>query len=156
MRKTTSKRLICCVLSILTFVSTLPGFVFAAEEAEEAPQKSTLQEISESLVSYSYADYREDYADAKKGTGTVAIKATDYLASDTTAEVEVVSDYNGKSGKSLLIHDDGRVTWEFNVPAEASTPSRLTTARSRRRRTPSSAASTSTAFSRSPRCATWS
>lgn len=117
MRKTTSKRLICCALSLLTFASTLPGAVFAAEEAEEAPQKSTLQEISESLVSYSYADYREDHADAKKGTGTVEVKATDYLAADTTAEVEVVSDYNGKSGKSLMIHDDGRVTWEFNVPA---------------------------------------
>ena len=67
MRKTTSKRLICCALSLLTFASTLPGAVFAAEEAEEAPQKSTLQEISESLVSYSYADYREDHADAGRG-----------------------------------------------------------------------------------------
>ena len=84
---------------------------------EEPAQKSTLQEISESLVSYSYADYKEDHAGAGKGTGTVSILAKDYKKSDTTAAVEVVSNYNGKSGDSLKIGDDGTVAWEVNIPS---------------------------------------
>jgi maltose-binding protein MalE len=119
MRKTTSKRLLSLVLSLLTFASTLPAAVHAAEEVESGEnKKTTLQEISESLISYSYADYCEDYADAKKGSGTVSIKATDYDKSATTAVVEVVKDYNGKSGESLKIADDGTVVWPVNVPAE--------------------------------------
>ncbi|MCR4905675.1 MAG: hypothetical protein K6A33_06300 [Clostridiales bacterium] len=119
MRKTTSKRLTCLVLSLLMFASMLPAAVLAADEVTEteAPQKTTLQEISETLNSYSYADYREEYADAARGTGTVEVKAVDYLASETTAEVSVVSDYQGKSGKSLMIDDDGKVTWEVNIPS---------------------------------------
>ena len=119
MRKTTSKRLTCLVLSLLMFASTLPAAVLAAEEVteDEAPRKTTLQEISESLNSYSYANYREEHADASRGTGTVEIQAVDYLAEETTAEVSVVSDYQGKSGKSLMIDDDGKVTWEVNIPA---------------------------------------
>ena len=118
MRKTTSKRLTCLALSLLMFASTLPAAVLAAEEvAETTPQKTTLQEISETLNSYSYADYRAEYADAARGTGTVEIKAVDYLAEETTAEVSVVTDYQGKSGKSLMIDDDGKVTWQFDIPA---------------------------------------
>ena len=103
MRKSTSKRLLSLVLSILTFASTLPAAVHAAEEVESETQKTTLQEISESLISYSYADYREEHAGAPKGSGTVSIKATDYNKSATNAVVEVVSNYNGKSGDSLKI-----------------------------------------------------
>ena len=117
MRKTTSKRLICLALSFLMFASTLPAAVHAAEEVEEPAQKSTLQEISESLISYSYADYKEDHAGAEKGKDTVSIKAKDYNKSQTTAEVEVVSNYNGKDGKSLKIADDGTVVWDVNIPS---------------------------------------
>ena len=85
MRKTTSKRLTCLALSLLMFASTLPAAVLAAEEvAETTPQKTTLQEISETLNSYSYADYRAEYADAARGTGTVEIKVR------RTGEVQVV------------------------------------------------------------------
>ncbi len=117
MRKTTSKRLICLALSFLMFASTLPAAVHAAEEVEEPAQKSTLQEISESLISYSYADYKEDHAGAEKGKDTVSIKAKDYNKSLTTAAVEVVSNYNGKDGESLKIADDGTVAWDVNIPS---------------------------------------
>lgn len=117
MRKTTSKKLTCLALSLLMFATALPTAVFAAEEEEAAPQKTTLQEISESLKSHPYADYREDYADAAKGSGEVVIDATSYLADDTTAAVTVVSDFKGMSGKALQIEDDGKVTWEVNIPS---------------------------------------
>ena len=117
MRKTTSRKLMCLVLSALMFASVLPAAALAADEVAEEKQKTTLQEISESLNSYSYADYREEYAGEPRGTGTVEVKAVNYLAAETTAEVSVVSGYQGKSGDALMIKDDGKVAWEVNIPS---------------------------------------
>ena len=128
MRKTQSKKLTCLVLSFLMLLSVLPMTVYAAGEEEEAPAQSgrtTLQEISETLISFSYADYVEqpEYQSASRGKQTVVIKAIDYDAAATTAEVEIVNDYNvsaatgdaGK-GKSLKMSDDGKVVWKVNIP----------------------------------------
>lgn len=117
MRKTTSKRLLCLVLSLLMFVTLLPLTAFAADEGSKQPQKSELQEISEALRSRSYVEYLAEFEGAPRGTKAVTVSAIDYLAEETTAEVEVVSDYQGKSGKSLMINDDGKVTWEVDIPA---------------------------------------
>ena len=120
MRKTTSKKLVCLALSLLMFASVLPVSAFAADEeeaAEEKTQKTTLAELSESLVSYSYATYKTEYEGVPRGSGEVTVKATDYDAAETTASVSVVSNYQGKSGDSLMIGDDGKVSWKVNIPA---------------------------------------
>ena len=117
MRKTTSKKLTCLVLSLLMVVPTFASAVSAAEDGETA-QKTTLQEISESFKSISYEEYLEDYEGVERGTKAVTVSATDYIPDQTTAEVSEVSDYEGKSGKSLKIEDYGMVTWEVDIPAE--------------------------------------
>ena len=120
MRKTTSKKLVCLALSLLMFASVLPVSAYAADEeeaAEETTQKTTLAELSESLVSYSYATYKTEYEGVPRGSGEVTVKATDYDAAETTASVSVVSNYQGKSGDSLMIGDDGKVSWKVNIPA---------------------------------------
>ncbi len=116
MRKTTSKKLTCLALSLLMCSGVFPSLVAADDAATETKQKSTLQEISESFKFISYAEYKEQYADVARGTDTVTISAVDYKADETDADVEVVSDYQGKSGKALMIPDAGKVTWEFNIP----------------------------------------
>ena len=120
MRKPTSKKLTCLALSLLMALGTAQTAVMAAGEDTAATTntntKTTLQEISESLSSISYAAYKEQHADAKRGTKSVTIDATDYVAESTTATVSVESNYNGKSGQSLVMQDDGKVTWKVNIP----------------------------------------
>lgn len=117
MRKTTSKKLTCLLMSLLMVVPTLSTAAGAAKtEAADASQKSTLQEISEAFKSISYAEYMEDHEGAVRGTKTVTVNAVDYIADQTNAEVEVVTDYEGKSGQALKIEDFGKVTWSVDIP----------------------------------------
>ena len=116
MRKTTSKRLICAALSMLLALGSAPMVMAAEETAATTNQKSALQQISENFTTISYADYQARYAGAKKGTATVTVKAVDYVAEMTDAEVEVQSNYYGKEGESLIIGDSGNVTWNVEVP----------------------------------------
>ena len=102
MRKTTCKKLTCLMLSLLMCSGVFPSLISADETTAETTKKSTLQEISESFKFISYAEYKEQYADVARGTDTVTISAVDYKADETDAEVEIVSDYQGKSGKALM------------------------------------------------------
>ncbi|MBQ4353689.1 MAG: extracellular solute-binding protein, partial [Clostridia bacterium] len=115
MRKTTSKKLTCLLLSLLMVVPTAGMAVSAADEATN--QKTTLQEISESLKSISYEDYLKDYEGVARGTKTVTVDAVNYKADETDAGVKVITDYEGMSGKALQIDDFGKVTWELDIPA---------------------------------------
>lgn len=110
MRKNTSKKLICLALSLLMLVSILPLTVMA-EETETSGGKSTLQEISDSLNSISYAEYKEIYEGVERGKRTVTIDGADYQRDETDAEVEI-------DGDALKIGDSGKVTWNVNVPDE--------------------------------------
>ncbi len=117
MRKTTCKRLMCLALSLLMVSGVFPSLISAEETESTETKKTTLQEISESFKFISYAEYMEKYAGVERGTGTVTISAVDYKADETDAAVEIVSDYQGESGQALMIPDDGKVTWEVNVPS---------------------------------------
>lgn len=101
-------------LSFLMAMSTLVSPALADDTAAE--QKTTLQEISETFKSISYAEYTNRYSGAERGTKAVTIKAVDYVADETDAEVSVVSDYEGQSGQSLKVGDSGKVTWTVNIP----------------------------------------
>ena len=99
MRKTTSKKLLSLALSFLMTASALVSPVFADGESADTDTKTTLQEISETFKSISYEEYVKRHEGAVRGNSSVTVKATDYLASATTADVSVVSEYEGKSGQ---------------------------------------------------------
>jgi len=116
MRKTASKKLTCLLLSILMALGSASTAVMAAEGEPAAEKKSALQEISESLTAISYAEYKEEYEGVKRGTKSVTIDAVDYVKDDTDATVSEVSGFQGESAKCLQMEDDGKVTWEINIP----------------------------------------
>lgn len=116
MRKTRSKRLISLLLAIIMVMSIMPYLVSAAKHETEG--ESSLKDISDSLNSKPYTEYLVQYADVERGKDTIVVKATEYDEDLTTAEVSVVSNYNGGSGDALMIGDDGRVTWSVNIPED--------------------------------------
>ena len=117
MTKTKSKKLICFALVILMLTSMLPTFA-AADTSKSTEGKSSLKDISDSLNAKAYSVYQEEHKDIVRGKNEITIKAVDYDADKTTADVSVVSDYEGKAGESLRIGDDGQVTWTVDVPEE--------------------------------------
>ncbi|MBR5001385.1 MAG: extracellular solute-binding protein, partial [Firmicutes bacterium] len=115
MRKTTSKKLTCLALALLMTLGTAAQVMTFADDAK-AEDASGLKEISEALSSINYAEYKDQHADASRGTSTVSVKAVDYIAEETDASVKVESNYMGKSGQSLIIEDDGQVSWKVDIP----------------------------------------
>ncbi|MBQ4353280.1 MAG: hypothetical protein IJC71_00150, partial [Clostridia bacterium] len=115
MRKTTSKKLTCLALALLMTLGTAAQVMTFAADAK-AEDASGLKEISEALSSINYAEYQEQHAEAVRGTSAVSVKAVDYIADQTDATVKVESNYMGKSGQSLIIQDDGEVSWKIDVP----------------------------------------
>ncbi|MBE6541396.1 MAG: extracellular solute-binding protein [Ruminococcaceae bacterium] len=119
MRKHQGKRLISLVLSVMMVAGSLStAAVFAAEKDDSVTAQTTLQTLSDSFKTLSYAEYIEKYADVGRGSSDVVINAADYDADETTADVEVVNDYLGRNGQSLQISDSGHVTWTVDVPEE--------------------------------------
>ncbi len=121
MRKNTSKKLICLVLSVLMLVSVFPSVVLAAETKTDTgkTESSGLKEISESLNAISYKEYLEKYVGVERGDGEIVIDATDYIEDKTSADVEVLNNYNGNSGAALLVDDYGEVTWTVDIPEDS-------------------------------------
>ena len=128
MKKTRMARAACLFLAVLMTMGSFSTFaalavaenapLMSAAPAEAAPaaQKSSLQQMMEILDVISYSEYAEKYADVPKATKSVSIDAAEYLAAETDAEVTLLTDYNGDSGKSLETPADGKVSWEINVP----------------------------------------
>ncbi len=118
MRKNTSRKLICLALSVLMLVSVFPSVILAAKTDTGKTDSSGLKEISESLNAISYKEYLGKYDGVDRGDGEIVIDAADYIKDQTTAEVEVLNNYEGNPGKSLLVDDYGEVTWTVNVPED--------------------------------------
>ena len=116
MRKTTSKKLTCLALALLMTLGTAAQVTTFAAKADVAEDASGLKEISEALSSINYAEYQKQHEGASRGTSTVTVKAVDYIAEETDATVKVESNYQGKSGQSLIMEDDGQVSWKVNIP----------------------------------------
>ena len=118
MIKSKGHRLLSFILAVLMLTSyfSVSAFMAADDESSEDGSSSTLQSLIEVMQSSSYDEYRESHKDVPKGTDTIVIDAADYDVEETTAEVEVLSEYNGKQGKLLNVPDAGRVTFKINVP----------------------------------------
>lgn len=117
MTKTICKRLICLVLVVLMFTSVTPAFA-ATAGTEAGDGQSSLKDISDSLNAKTYSEYSDQHKDVKRGTQVITIDAWNYDEESTTADVSIVNNHEGKSGKSLRIGDMGIVTWNVNVPEE--------------------------------------
>ncbi|MBQ7600339.1 MAG: extracellular solute-binding protein [Clostridia bacterium] len=124
MRKPVGKRLLSLGLAAIICLTSLPLIVSAAGSDESGGkttpenQKATLQEVTDALKTKSYNEYVALYGGVGKGTEDITIPAVQYDRSLTTAAVSVETDYNGRTGKSLRIGDDGIVTWKVTVPED--------------------------------------
>ncbi len=117
MRKPESKRLGSLLLALLMALGSASTAVMADEAKTTASEeKSVLQEISASLTAITYAEYLEDYEGVPRGTKAVTVDAVKYLKDQTDATVSVVSGYEGEAADCLRVEDDGKVTWEVNIP----------------------------------------
>ncbi len=117
MRKNTSKKLICLLLSVVMLLPVFPSVIFAAETTGTGTD-SGLQEISASLKAESYEAYQKRYVDVPRGASEIVIDAVDYVAELTDADVSIVNNYEGKSGAAIQVGDYGNVTWSVDVPAD--------------------------------------
>ncbi|MBE6590696.1 MAG: extracellular solute-binding protein [Ruminococcaceae bacterium] len=94
--------------------------VFAADgdaSGNSSSSNMTVEEIKELLGSLTYQEYQKLYADKAVGKGKLVIDAKNFDVSTTTAEVIKLENYEGASS-ALLIPDDGRVTWNFDITSE--------------------------------------
>jgi ABC-type sugar transport system, periplasmic component len=100
-----------------------------ASEAESeiyGTSNRTLSEIEDLIDTISYTEYDEKYADVAKANQTITIDAADYDASQTTADVEVLTDYSGSTGSSLQMGPSGNTVWNVNIPETGRYAMRIT------------------------------
>ncbi|MBR0327004.1 MAG: hypothetical protein IIX09_04305, partial [Clostridia bacterium] len=116
MRKSRFCRALSLLLAVLMAMGCFVLPAAAAEEGSVVGTGTTLAELRELLNAISYEEYLEKNTNVPVATKSVTVNAADYLASETDATVEVVSKYEGSTGKSLFIPDTGTVSWKVNVP----------------------------------------
>lgn len=108
--------------------SALTVFVSAADPAEEETEESaeenssmfgytrTIGELRALMEATSYAKYSEKYADVPDGPESIVIDPAQYNAEETDAAVEIYKNFEGRTGDSLYMADQGKTTWTFTVP----------------------------------------
>lgn len=111
------KRLLAFSMSVLLFAgSVIPAF--AADSSSSG--SSSLQDITSILNTNSYLKYAEKYKDIPDATKAITIDVTDYVDDEklTTADIEIVNNYNNRAGSSIKVGASGRVTWQVTVPKD--------------------------------------
>ena len=94
----------------------------ASDDSDDSDYKygytRSVSEIKEMMDAKLYSEYKEKYADIPDGKSTITINcATDYVADETTAEVEVYKNYEGVSS-ALYMGDEGKTTFTVTVPED--------------------------------------
>lgn len=119
MKKTRFIRIVALILACLTFTGAGSIGISAASGSSSSSSTGTvdLDQLREILNAMSYEDYSEKYANVPKATNSKTYDASVYNAAETTSEVEVLTNYEGSTGKSLLMTDTGKVSWDIEVPA---------------------------------------
>ncbi|NLK38654.1 MAG: extracellular solute-binding protein [Clostridiales bacterium] len=113
-------RLTALLLSLLMVGGFYALPAAAAEDSKQASSSTrTLEELKELLNTISYSGYLAKYSNVPRATSSILIDAADYDEENTTAEVEVRSNYEGKSGDSLFIPESGTVSWSVDIPADS-------------------------------------
>ena len=78
---------------------------------------SSIEEVQEILSELSYEEYLEKYV-GQRADGEIVIKAADYFADATTADVSVQNGVDGRDNV-LLTPETGVTAWKVNVPKDA-------------------------------------
>ncbi len=108
-------------------LSALTVFVSAADPEEETSESGedsssmfgynrTIGEVKALMEATSYAKYSEKYADVPDGPKSIIIDPTQYNAEQTDAKVEIYKNFEGHTGDSLYMADQGKTSWTFTVP----------------------------------------
>ena len=134
MKKSLKARVLSVVLLAATLAgSTLPVFAAEGDPAASVPDtggtqtgtdgeddsgRKTAEEILALIDTDSYMAYSQKYASKPRADSSIVIEGASYDPENTTAAVEVLGDYEGKSGV-LQTPSSGKVTWKFTVPKSA-------------------------------------
>ncbi len=81
--------------------------------------RSSLSEIEKLLTSVSYSSYLEKHSNAKDATKEIEIDISSYLEEETTATVNLEDDYKEAGKPVLLMGDDGKLVFSFDVTETA-------------------------------------
>ncbi len=95
-------------LILVSCVSMGSGMSKAASEPEPIDLSSMVYDAE------SYSAYLQAHADAARPTDEIVISGGDYL--EASEDFEVLSDYEGRAGESLLTLEEGSVTYEVDIP----------------------------------------
>ena len=124
--KTAGKFLV--MLLVLSMLLSNAAMIFAAEEdagkaadgsaaaVDNSHTLNSLADMAELMVSTSYEEYHLRHENAPLGTGEIVIPAAEYDAENTLVDVEILSDYDGKKGDSILTPEEGKVAWKVEIP----------------------------------------
>ena len=117
MRSSCSRRILAVTLAVMMLFGCCSFSAFAA--GEPASSGRTIADLKELLNTISYNEYLEKHKDTPRATKTVSVNVAEYDKDATTAAVEVVKDYEGRSGSSVFFPDSGAISWKVNVPETA-------------------------------------
>ncbi len=117
MRSSCSRRILAVTLAVMMLFGCCSFSAFAAEGP--ASSGRTIADLKELLNTISYNEYLEKHKDTPRATKTVSVNVAEYDKDATTAAVEVVKDYEGRSGSSVFFPDSGAISWKVNVPETA-------------------------------------
>ncbi len=129
----TTKLLALFLVMAMIFTSFTAVMMVSAADEEEAEEETssdeidgsaqygysrTMDEVLNLIDAKSYTDYSEKYKDIPKGTKTYEIMcATDYVPDQTTAEVEVLKNFEG-AASALRMGNEGQTTFSVNIKEE--------------------------------------
>ena len=144
MKKTVFTRSIAFLLALITVIGCGATAVFATDTEEAAPEEApvitaapvadekdkgstsvsdaTIEDVREILNALSYEEYTAKYANVPRAAEAIVIKAADYIADKTDAEVSVTTEYpaeDGSDAEALYIPGDGIVVWAVEIPETA-------------------------------------
>ena len=123
------KRIVCVCLALLILVTGCGLFgtgitasaLVESVNGSDSLVRTSLSEIRSVLTSVSYSTYIADHPDLKDATKSVKIDLSAIDAENTTATYQRVpgKDYAGAEGNILLVGDDGKVSFNVDVPEDA-------------------------------------
>lgn len=130
MKKHSFARLLALFLAVLMGLSAFSFSTLAADKDAGGDGDSsdssdtgytgskTYEEIQALLNTISYASYLKEHADIASATTTTRFNAAEHYDEEkSTAQVSVVTELGGRTGKFLRTGEDGKVTLVVEVPA---------------------------------------
>lgn len=108
--------------AVLLFVSAFSGLFATAAAPDKAAAPSDTPAESETAhaasswgePSIEYAEYLAEYQQATREIQPIVIEAGNYIREDPV-DVQILTDYEGNRGETVLLPETGSVSWHFTV-----------------------------------------